>query len=269
MTYNFTTLAWHSKIEEQAHRRSYAYGQVHPIVCPINCLPAFQLVREHTGEETWRVSIVDINGNERDISQSLEYYGAAYINIGERYDNLVCNGAALGDDEVPEGIYYLHATDGRGNEWFSDIFAATSDIENYMKIEWWDESGDFEFDGGRIVYDGEYSNLLYVKSEIGKPEYTYEEEGEERDGVFFPSKQLSTKTYRFSFIANEAVCDALRFARLSELVFVTDTFGNQYRADSFLMTPEWGEQGDLAQVTIEFTSQSVVKKLGLGYFRKK
>lgn len=260
---NYTTLAWHSTLGEQAHRRSFAFGHIHPIVCGVNTLPPFQLVREHTGEVSWFLELIGLDGTTRDISQDMAAAGA-YFNIGTTYDVLVYNGGILSEG-VAEGSYYLRATDNSGKEWFSDIFATTTDIDNYMIIEWWD-SEDFEFDGGRIVYDG-YVNKLYVKSDIGKPEYTFEEEGEERDGLFFPSSQLSTKTYNFSFVANEAVCDALRFARLSEYVYVTDAFGNRYRADSFLMTTEWGEQGDLAQVTVEFTSQSVAKKLGLGYFR--
>lgn len=265
MTYNFTTLAWHSKIEEQAHRRSYAYGSVYPLVCGVDRIIPFQLVRKHTGETLWQVVLVNSEGEEVDITQALEGAGA-HFDIGQRYDVLVYNGNVL-EISIAEGQYYLHATDNDGNEWFSDIFVATSDIDNYMLIEWWD-SEDFEFDGGRVVYGG-FINKLYVKSELGKPEYTYEEEGEERDGLFYPSKQLSTKTYRFSFLASEAVCDALRFARLSENVYVTDSFGNRYRADSFLMTPDWQEQGDLANVVVEFTSGSIVKKLGLGYFCEK
>lgn len=260
---NFTTLAWHSKIGEQAHRRSYAYGSVHPIVCGVNRIPPFQLVREHNGDTSWSVRLVNSDGTERDITAAL----GATLNIGDEYDVLVYSGEELPAGSIPEGSYYLHAMDNSGNDWFSDIFAATSDIENYMLIEWWDKE-DFDFDGGRIVYGG-FVNKLYVKSELGKPEYTYEEEGEERDGLFYPSKQLSTKTYRFSFLASEAVCDALRFARLSENVYITDSFGNRHRADSFLMTPEWQEQGDLANIVVEFTSASIAKKLGLGYFCEK
>lgn len=261
---NFTTLAWHSKLEEQAHRRSYAYGCVYPLVCGVNKVPPFQIVREHSVLTQWRAYLVADDGSEKDITQPLEVVGAAF-DIGTDYDVLVYNGSELLlAGAVPEGQYYLHVTDEEGNEWFSDIFAATADIDNYMLIEWWD-GHNFDFDGGRIVYDN-FKNKLYVKSELGKPEYTYEEEGEERDGIFYPSKQLSTKTYRFSFLASEAVCDALRFARLSENIYITDSFGNRYRADSFLMTPEWQEQGDLASVVVEFTSESIVKKLGLGYF---
>ena len=43
--------------------------------------------------------------------------------------------------------------------------------------------------------------------------------------------------------------------------------GKTYTADSFLITPEWEDNGDIAVVDAEFETATVAKKLGLGYLR--
>jgi hypothetical protein len=48
-------------------------------------------------------------------------------------------------------------------------------------------------------------------------------------------------------------------------VRVIDKYGRVYNCDTFLITPEWQEQGDLASVEIEFETDTVVKKIGRGY----
>ena len=57
----------------------------------------------------------------------------------------------------------------------------------------------------------------------------------------------------------------MRLIRLSDYVKITDRWGHVYRADTFLMTPQWQTQGDLASVEIEFKTDTVVKKIGRGY----
>ena len=38
-------------------------------------------------------------------------------------------------------------------------------------------------------------------------------------------------------------------------------YGNIYRADTFLITPKWEAQGNLASVDMEFTCDTVAKKI--------
>ena len=40
--------------------------------------------------------------------------------------------------------------------------------------------------------------------------------------------------------------------------------GEKYIADSFLITPKWQDQGDLAGVEAEFETDTVIKKIGRG-----
>lgn len=97
------------------------------------------------------------------------------------------------------------------------------------------------------------------------PDYENEEEGEERDGIFFPNHQISYKVYRFRFLAPEFLTDALRVAWLSDYVRVTDPLGRVYNCNTFVPTVEWQDEGYLANVEVEFRTDTVVKKSGLGH----
>ena len=48
----------------------------------------------------------------------------------------------------------------------------------------------------------------------------------------------------------------------AEMLEVLDQYGHRYNADTFLITPKWETQGDLASVEIEFTCDTVAKKIG-------
>jgi hypothetical protein len=148
--------------------------------------------------------------------------------------------------------------------WYSEIITVVQDITPYLKVEWYDVD-DLYADCGIISYQNGYKNVLYFATELGKPEYTFEEEGESRDGFFFPEKQLSEKRYKCTVLAPEYLCDVMRLIRMCDHVRITDKYGRIYDCDQFLITPDWQEQGDLASVEIEFETNTVVKKIGRGY----
>ena len=53
-----------------------------------------------------------------------------------------------------------------------------------LKIQWWDIEN-LVFDAGQIVYKNpDFKNTLYLCTELGKPDYEFEEDGEERTGIF-------------------------------------------------------------------------------------
>lgn len=166
------------------------------------------------------------------------------------------------------GRYYAVMTDQR-NTWYSEVFTAVNDIEPYLKIEWWDNE-DFVMDAGTIVYKyaggTQFRNVLYLCADIAKPEYVFEEEGESRDGYFFPTKQISEKKYRFSFLASEYLLDVMRFIRMADYAYIEKN-GQRYSLDTFLITPEWEDNGDVASVAAEFETATVAKKIGQGYIK--
>ena len=90
-------------------------------------------------------------------------------------------------------------------------------------------------------------------------------EVEKRDGLIFPEKMISAKTFKFTFIANEPLCDVMRFIRMADIVTITDKYGRTYECDQFLMTPKWETQGNIASVSCEFQVNTVAKRIGRAY----
>ena len=114
-----------------------------------------------------------------------------------------------------DGQYYAVMSDGT-DTWYSEMFTSSNAASSYLKIEWWDVE-DFVMDAGTIVYTAPtYRNRLYIPADLAKPEYEFEEESEERDGYVFPIKQISKKTFHFTFLAPEYMLDVMRFIRLSD-----------------------------------------------------
>lgn len=241
-------------------------GKIYPLYYPTGYLPPFQC--SHFGEVI-EIKILSDKGvelyriNDPSLTQP-----ANFVDIG---GVLVHYGNSIEWSQMPEGRYYMQiCTDDEDNEFcVSEIWTAVGDIKSFLKLEWWDDE-DFVTEQGTIIYDGTYRNRLYVAAELAKPEYVFDEDGEERDGYFYPEKMLSTKRYHFSFLAPEYLLDALRFVRLSDHVTLTVNATVPvgitapqivYNCDSFLLTPEWVEAGDLATVSVEFTAGTVAKKI--------
>lgn len=161
------------------------------------------------------------------------------------------------------GQYYIALSDGV-ETWYSDIFTVVDNISDYLMIRWYCEE-DMYYRGGVITYtEPKFINTLYLNTQLGKPEYPFTEESEERDGLLFPTKQYTEKTYKFSCLASEAMCDVMRLIRMADYIQVTDPYGNQYDADQFLFTPTWQEQGNLASVEGEFQTATIFKNIGRG-----
>lgn len=263
---NISVLPWYTSIEQQNHRKSYAYGTIYPLFTPKRTLLPFQIMRNTSSRNITRAQLYDKNGVLfADITTALKETGLQIVPFASLgYDVIVYPSLLPFAIDTPDGIYYARMTDGV-NVWYSEMFTIVGDLSGYLKIEWYDVEN-FVFDAGQIVYQNpNFHNVLYLCSELGKPEYTFEEEGETRDGYFFPEKQISEKTYRCMALAPEYLCDVMRFIRMSDKVFVTDKYGRQYDCDTFLITPKWQTQGDLASVEIEFETATVAKKIGRGY----
>lgn len=184
------------------------------------------------------------------------------------YDVLIFGGQLPIFSAMNNGQYYAKLNDGY-NTYYSEIFTVVNDISGYLKLEWWDND-DFVMDAGTIVYkyaDGiQFKNVLYLCSDIAKPEYTFDDEVEERDGYTFPTKQISKKVYHFAFFASEYLLDVMRFVRMADYAQIT-SHGQLYTMDTFLITPEWEDNGDVAGVDAEFTTATVAKKIGVGYVK--
>lgn len=263
---NFSVLPFYRSIEEQHHRKSYAYGQVYPLFCPTNMLIPFQIQRKHSTRQLTSANLYRKDGSlVGDILAYLTQLGLKTFTFETLDLDVIVFPANLPfQANMEEGQHYLVITDGQ-ETWYSDIFTAVSDMSGYLTIEWSNKSN-LVSDSGIIVYeDTPFKNKLYLCTELGKPDYTFSEEGENRDGYFFAEKQVSEKTYKCTILATEYLCDVMRLIRMADYIVVTDRYGREYKCDTFLMTPKWQTQGDLASVEIEFQTDTIVKKIGRTY----
>lgn len=264
---NLSVLPWYGSLAEQQAKKSYAYGEVYPLYAPADFFLPFQLIRKTRTNEIRSFKVVNANTNAV-IADYTEHVKDAGLQI-VRFENLGYD-VILFPAYMPmplnqfDGRYYFTMSDGV-ETWYSEVITVVQNVSAYLKVQWWDVEN-LVFDNGQIVYKNPtFKNTLYLNTELGMPDYEFEEEGEERDGYFFPEKQISEKTYKFSFLAPEYLCDVMRLIRLSDIVQVTDKYGHLYNVDSFLIEPKWQQQGNLASVECEFQTDTVVKKIGRGY----
>ena len=267
---NFSCIPFYTSLEEQDYRKWYAYGREYVHRVPNNFLiPFFLVVPSHV----FNISAVvcyKLDGTlHSNITQAMVDNGLAlYSN-----NNVTCvvypanNVTAL---DLPAGCYYLRidfvGTEG-GPHYWSDVFYVEPPallLKNTIKLEWCNIYN-LAYSDGLIPYESGFKNILYVITEIGKPDYNFTEEGEERNGRFFATKQISEKVYKFSFVAPEYICDALRLVRMSDFINITDRLGRVYNLESFEPEVNWLEFGYFAEVNCSFNTDTVVKKTGLGY----
>lgn len=265
---NLSVLPFYEDVEEQNHRRTYAYGEKYPLYCPLGALPPFQIIRKHDSATITSVRLYKCADNSYvSVQTAMVSAGLQVIQyVTSGYDIVMYPTNAPHDLTQQEGQHYLRLTMSDGKTYYSDIFTVVADMSGFLNIRWWDAQ-DLVMDGTRISYANEFRNSLWLNTQLGKPEYEFEEEGENRDGYFYPEKMISEKKYKCVFLAPEYLCDVMRFIRLSDFVQVRDRYGHTYRCDTFLCTPKWEEQGDLASVEVEFTCETVAKKIGKGYIK--
>ena len=263
---NLSVLPWYDSIERQNARKWWVYNKVYPLFTPAGFMLPFQVMREHRTNEivSFRIYRRD-NSLVGDFTQVLKETGLKVINpIGAReIDVIVYSGLLPAFTKFANGQYYAVMSDGV-QTWYSEMFTIVNDISGYLKLEWWDVD-DFYMDEGVFINKSPlFRNKLYLCADIAKPEYVFEEDGETHDGYFFPAKQISEKRYHFTFLASEYLLDVMRFVRMADYAQITKN-EQVYKLDTFLITPEWEDNGDVASVDAEFDTATVAKKIGRGF----
>ena len=268
---NLSVLPFYTNVDEQNHRRPYAYGEVYPLYVPMGCVPPFQIIMPHTSATIQNVQLRRVDEPlYYNVKTQMEETGLKKFSFTD-YDVVAYPALVPYNLTAKEGRYEMVVMMSDNTVYHSDYFTVVADVSGMIQLQWYDIE-DLVMDGSRIVYTdiavqdgGQYfKNTLWLPTLLGKPDYEFNEEGEERDGYFFPEKMISEKKYKCTFLAPEYLCDVLRFVRMSDVVFVRDNYNNVYRCDTFLITPKWQEQGDLASVELEFTCDTVAKKVGRG-----
>lgn len=257
---NISPLPFYDSISLQNHRKDYAYGQVYQLITYGNLLLPFQVVLSNEAIEVEQVKLYDANGKEyADITESMianglilkQFDGFAILKYPGNFPIL---------EIKHEGQFYLEVSIKNLGSIYSDIFTVCNRIDDYLLIEY-GNSCNFELKNGIVDFSDNFKFRCYLNTQVGKPEYSFEEEATERMGYTFIESQVSKKIYRFTFLAPEYLCDALRIVRLCENKQVTSK-SQIYDLITFSMEPEWEEQGDLAAVECEFETDTVIANIG-------
>lgn len=285
---SLSPLPLYESIDEQLHRQSYSYGYIYPLYAHPNYLIPFfaswgvdpdspddavksiglYQVCNCLSDKLVDSSLGDFN---RDFSSdfSIGSIDSSAISIvretkgDETYEALVFTGDESYFDLNP-GQYYLVIETLRGRRFYSEVFTVIPEQilnEKTLELAWGDYSNLF-YDGGFIPYEYSYRNRIYLPTQLGKPEYSSEEEGKERDGYFFPEKQISKKTHRFTALVSESLYDAMRIIGMSDLIGVSDPVRGRLSPVSFESDIEWLEDGYVAEAQCEFNTNTVIKTVG-------
>ena len=260
---NTTSLAFYSRLDQQSHRLGYAYGGVYSLICSITKLLPFQVIVETTFPAVTAVLLRSIDGTlMRDLTTIFSATELKRISY-DTYDVLVYLGATAVSPALAEGLYYLEIQ-ADTEKLYSEVFNAVGAVQasEITEITYWDNN-DFIFQHtvGRLAYSDNYRNKIYLPTKLAKPEYKIEEVVEDRDGFKFVEKQIQKKLFKFSFLAPEYLCDVVSIIGMHDNIVIN--YNNKiYHVYDILFTPTWTEDGFLANIDAEFTTDAVIKKIG-------
>lgn len=267
---NTNILAWYPDQRYQQHRKSYAQGQVWPLISKQYRLPPFQVYREHLATSPITSLILTHIGTGVTY-EIVSYIYTSGLNIQEfspagvtAYDLIVNPGLTdMTDISLPEGMYDAVMTDGT-NTWYSERFYMKGYVDNLVKINYWHRTP-FTIPLGHISYADPFYNFIYLPlpCEVNRPKIEEEEEVEDRDGFKFPIYMVSKKVFRIvGLLLPEYLFDALRLVWMHTDVTV-EFDGIEYVTDSFrIIFDDFEKPGHLCPVTIEFYTDTVVTKTG-------
>lgn len=256
---NISPLPFYNDIALQNHHKDYAFGQIYPLVIYRNMLLPFQVVlTKGTGINYVRLC-EHLTQDWLDITENMVENGLA-VKSYTGFSILKYPGTLPIVKIKHEGRYYLEISISGLGIIYSDVFTVCNNVDDYLLIEY-HNSYNFEFTNGIIDFSDNFKFKCYLNTQVGKPEYSFEEEATERMGYTFIESQVSKKIYRFTFLAPEYLCDALRIVRLCDNKRITSK-SRVYELTTFSMEPEWEEQGDLAAVPCEFETDTVIANIG-------
>ena len=258
---NISPLPFYDNIALQNHRKDYAFGQVYQLITYRNMLLPFQVVLASGTSVDWVRLYNFSTGKYTDITTSIKENGLQ-IKSFTGFKLLKYPGTLPVIGIVHEGQYYLAISISGLGTIYSDIFTVCNKVDDYLLIEY-NNSYNFDLKNGVVDFSDNFKFKCYLNTQIGKPEYDFEEEATDRMGYTFIESQVSKKIYKFTFLAPEYLCDALRIVRLCENKKITSKL-QVYDLTTFSMEPKWEDQGDLAAVECEFETDTVIANIG-GY----
>ena len=254
-------LKFYDDISKQSHRKTFAYEHISPVICKLHSVIPFQFVLPTAANIN---SIYVRNTDDSRITGnvlSLFTESGLTVSSVSGYNVVSYPGIYPVLNTLSEGNYYLEMNFSNGLVYYSEIFCFDNSYSEYLELEYWNKAGNLFIKNGIVSFDNDFHFYIILDTEIGKPEYTFEEEGTKRLGYTFIESQVSKKTYKFNSVLPEFMCDAMRIIRMCDNRIVKSK-NDEYEAITFEMDVEWQAQGDLASVTCEFETDNVMTNFG-------
>ena len=174
---NLSVLPFYERSDERHHERSYAYGAVYPLYTPLGSVPPFQIIRKHGGSTVSGCRLMKYqDASYWNILSQLSEAGLKVLTFAD-YDIIVFPSVSPMNITTMEGQFYMELTTTDGTVYVSDVFTVCGAMDGFINVQWWDIE-DLVMDAGRIAYayQGEniYRNTLWLQTQLGKPDYTFE-----------------------------------------------------------------------------------------------
>lgn len=251
---NFNVLPFYTSLSKQNSKKWYSFGNVYPLASPKDKILPFQIIMASVVST---VSSITIHNQKTGATTSSGLTPTIFTPEGSNYSIVYLKLSSI--SSLQEGRYYL-SFNIDGITMYSEIFNAISDLSEYVKLEYWNEDDLYNRDKIQVYFGDDFRFTMYICTDIGKPEYIFEEELTKRLGYKFLESQISNKLYKFTFLAPEYMTDSMRIIRLCDFIKLTQN-NEEYNALNFAYDAKWEQQGDLASVECEFETDTIIQKL--------
>ena len=269
---NYSLLPFYDSPTKQHRAIWYSFERIFPMPVLEGMIPPFQWDKfDGIGDTITKFELKHImSGTLFDITSAMSAAGLV-ISSETGFDKITFDGLTRIDN--PDG---LNIVDGRAifengdyevkfqvglNRYTSETFRFVSDIDCFLKIEWWHDEN-FEYPGAYIKYDTGFKNFAYFNTEFAKPSYPVQRQVSERQGRVYPRIQTVGKTHRCDILVPEWLADVLSIVPLHHYVTITYE-GITYDVNQILTAgPEWLDRGDLGTMELEVTFDNSVVKTG-------
>ena len=243
--------------EVKEHRNRYLPGgdnRAFKLICPLTQLLPFQIKRENGLFPVLSIQLID-SDTDTPVLELIDDLDSSELAVFDfvSYDYIVHYGQVPHTATIEPGRYYLQITDSIKTWYSEDITFMDFDYENLelcvpTKIVFWDTC-----DVADIFYrtvehkQKQYKNILYLDVDIGRPEYSVREEGEEDAfGELTIEYAVSEKKYLLQHVFPQYILDVLNILPLHYAgeIEISTYRGYTEKVTKISIDPKW--QGTLA-----------------------
>ncbi len=243
--------------------RPYSYGDVFDLITYGNRILPFQFCTSFVVDTIQSMILYSLSSAlQVDLTSQLQLLNSQeYTAISFLY----CVGATVPAMRYGRNYLVIRCTDTNNVQHtiVSDIFNNTGSVrpKDVIHIEY-TNTHDLLYNGGAILIPSlKFTFELNLKTTIGKPTYSYDEQVAERLGYRYIESQISKKSFGFTIVAPEYLCDAMRIIPMCNTRVIIDELHQYNNISALSMDVDWEEQGNVAKVGVIFDTDTVVNNL--------